>query len=123
MLYHFLRSKLNSKIDESYFDEIEKEDEDGKLIAQPKSKKKSGRKGQWSSDNLDDFIDIIVNNEDYMEKLIFSNTKYRHNGIIYDKIRKELQKRSLERGETMDFNVNQLRNKFKKCVGDCKKVH
>ena len=42
--------------------------------------------------------------------------------MIYEKIRKELEKRSSERGETMDFSVNQLRNKFKKCVGDCKKV-
>ena len=57
-----------------------------------------------------------------MEKLIFRNTKYRHNGIIYEKIRKELQRRSSLRGETMAFNVSQLRNKLKKCVGDCKKV-
>jgi hypothetical protein len=114
----FLRAKSNS-IDESYLDEIEEEDE---VTTQPKSKKKSGRKGKWSTDNLNDFIDIIVNNDEYMEKLIFRNTKYQHNGTIYERIRQELKKRSSERGETMEFTVNQLRNKFKKCVGDCKKV-
>ena len=119
-MYHFFRAKLNSKIDETYLEEIEKEDDE--FFAQAKSKKKCGRKGNWSTDNLNDFIDIIVNNDDCVEKLIFRNTKYCHNGIIHEKIRKELQRRSSLRGETMDFNVSQLRNKFKKCVGDCKKV-
>lgn len=70
-MYHFLRAKLNSKIDESYLEEIEREDEVDEFIAQPKSKKKCGRKGNWSSDNLDDYIDIIVNNEDYVEKYMY----------------------------------------------------
>ena len=122
-IYYFLRAKsLISKIDESYLEEFEKEDEVDEFIAQPNSKKKSGRRGNWSSDNLDDFIDIIVNNEDYVEKLIFRDTKYSHNSMIYEKIRNELEKRSSERGESMDFSVNQLRNKFKKCIGDCEKV-
>lgn len=37
-------------------------------------------------------------------------------------ILKELKKRSSDRGETIEFDVNQLRNKFKKCVGDCRKI-
>lgn len=118
----FLRAKLNLSIDESYIQEVEKEAGEDEAIAQPKSKKKSGRRGNWSSENLDDFIDIIVNNDDYVEKLIFRNTKFQHNGIIHEKIRTELKRRSSERGETMEFSVSQLRNKFKKCVGECKKV-
>ena len=117
---------MNSSIDESYLDEIEKEDDEDVEVVKSsmKSKKKCGRRGKWSSDNLDDddFIDIIVNNNDYVEKLIFRNTKFQHNGIIYEKILKELKKRSSDRGETIEFDVNQLRNKFKKCVGDCKKI-
>lgn len=84
--------------------------------------KKVGRRGKWSSATLDDFIDIVVNNENYIEKLIFRNTKYQQNGIIYEKILNELKIRCSARGEKIEFNVSQLRNKFKKCVSDCKKA-
>ena len=45
IIYYFLRVKLSSKIAESYLEELEKEDEVDEFIAQPKSKKKSGRRG------------------------------------------------------------------------------
>ena len=79
--YYFLRAKVISKIDESYLEELEKEDEVDEFIAQPKSKKKSGRRGNWSSDNLDDFIDKLSIMR-IVEKLIFRNTKYCHNSMI-----------------------------------------
>ena len=59
----------------------------------PVSKKKAGRRSQWPSDVLDDFIDIIVNDEIYQKKLVFANTKNQQNIIIYEKILKELAMR------------------------------
>lgn len=69
---------------------------------------------------LDDFIDIIVNSEQYKEKLIFHNTKNKSNGKLYERILEKLKKRCSERGEELAFNVNQLRQKFKRCVAECK---
>ena len=70
---------------------------------------------------LNDFIDIIVSSE-YNKKLIFMNTKTQRNGEIYENILKELNKRCAKRGEKVPFTVQQLRSKFKKCVGTCKQA-
>ncbi|KXJ24471.1 hypothetical protein AC249_AIPGENE22604 [Exaiptasia diaphana] len=84
---------------------------------------KPGRKKTlWSNETLDDLIDIIINNEVYKRKLIFINTKNQKNTDVYEGIKKELQKRATQRGEEMSFSANQLRNKFKKCVAECKKA-
>lgn len=90
------------------------------------SKKKSsgrpGRKAQWSNTLLNDLIDIIVNNEYFRRKLIFTNTKNQKNAEVYAKVLMELQSRSTDRSEECPFGVEQLRTKFKKCVAECKKA-
>ena len=40
-----------------------------------KSSRRPGRKAQWSNTLLNDLIDIIVNNEYFRRKLIFTKTK------------------------------------------------
>jgi len=61
------------------------------------SKKKSsgrpGRKAQWSNTLLNDLIDIIVTNEYFRRKLIFTNTKNQKNAEVYAKVLMELQSR------------------------------
>lgn len=42
--------------------------------------------------------------------------------MLYESILRELKKRGEERGEEITFSVLQLRTKFKKCVGECKKA-
>lgn len=102
-------------------DEIpESDEEEGKVPV--KARKNAGTKSPWSQHQLDDFVDIIVGNEDYKKKLIFSNTKFQRNGELYGKIKLELEQRCASRGESVSFSVDQLRSKFKKCVGECKRV-
>ena len=81
-------------------------------------KKKSGRKSPWMSEDINDFIDIVVSNTYYKRKLIFTNTKCQRNGEIYAEVWSELKKRAAARGK--EFSVKQLRTKFKKYVSDCK---
>ena len=50
------------------------------------------------------------------------NTKTQRNGEIYENILKELNKRCEKRGDKVPFTVQQLRSKFKKCVGICKQA-
>lgn len=71
---------------------------------------------------LDDFIDIIISNDHYKQKLIFQNTKFQSNGKIYERVLEELKKRGHDRKEVLAFSVGQLRQKFKKCTQECKKV-
>ena len=84
--------------------------------------KKRGRRGNWSMDSLNDFIDIIVSDEYNRKKLIFTNTKNQRNASIYQSILTELKKRCAKRGEEFEATIPQLRNKFKKCVSECKKA-
>ena len=84
--------------------------------------KKPGRKPQWCSKALEDFIDIVVTNDTYKMKLIFTNTKNQRNGPIYEKILDQLKTRASARGDDCTLTVTQLRSKFKKCVGHCKQA-
>ena len=40
-----------------------------------RSKRKRGKRSQWAYEDLDDFVDIIVNDENHQRKLIFQNTE------------------------------------------------
>ena len=82
---------------------------------------KPGRKPRWSQELLNDFIDIIVNTDEYKTKLLFGNIKCQQNGEIYGTIRKEMKKRTAAREEHFYFTTNQLRSKFKS-VSECKKA-
>ena len=70
---------------------------------------------------MDDFINIIVNNDLY-KKLIFVNTKNQSNGVIYRKVLEELKQRASSRGHKFIFKVPQLRSNFKKRVCICKQA-
>ena len=84
--------------------------------------KKWGRRGNWSMDSLNDFIEIIVSDEYNKKKLIFTNTKNQRNASIYQNILTELKKRCAKQGKDFEATIPQLRNKFKKCVSECKKA-
>ena len=86
-------------------------------VSAGKKKKKEGKKQEkllWSQDSQTDLADIISNNECYMQKLIFTNSKNASNAEVYEGIIKELKKRCAERNEQLLHNVTQTRNKFKK---------
>jgi len=106
-------------------DNIFGEDEGESKTKQTKKVKKKGKRGRkstWSTTQLDDFIDIVVSSDEYKNKLIFENSKNKRNGQVYESILAELKKRAKERKEDVAFSIGQLRTKFKKCVGECKKV-
>ena len=105
--------------DESNDEEIEK------IVGKKKGqngKKGHGRKAQWTESLLNDMVDIIVSNDYLKNKLIFTNSKNQKNSEVYQKVLNELKKRTEARGEDFPFTVKQLRTKFKKVVGECKKA-
>ena len=68
-------------------------------------------------------VDIIVCNSDYYKKkIIFTNSKNSKNNDVYSKLQKELQARLEARGQELQFTVEQVRNKLKKLISECKKV-
>ncbi|XP_065060341.1 uncharacterized protein LOC135687663 [Rhopilema esculentum] len=121
LAYHFYVSAFspnsNKEDEEADFESGNESNADGPPLKKRKKEKKSGRKTSWP-----DFIDIIVSNEYFKKKLIFQNGKNQKNGEIYGNILKELKKRVHARNENCNYTVIQLRNKFKKVVGECKKA-
>lgn len=64
---------------------------------------------------------MIVNDEELVRKLIFTNVKKRKNSDAYEKILPKLnEKYQDETGKDFPFTVKQMRNKFKWCVSTCK---
>lgn len=86
-------------------------------------KRKRGKKCEWKDEDLDDFVDIIINDENHQRKLIFQNTKTKTNKSNYESIQKELKKRAEERKSVFEKSVTQMRNKFKKLVSECKQAN
>ncbi|XP_068682814.1 uncharacterized protein [Montipora foliosa] len=67
-------------------------------------------------------VDIICSSEYLRKNLIFRNTTRARNTAIYTDVVKQLKERLASRGENFPFDVTQTRNKFKKCVAECKKA-
>ena len=126
LAYHFYFSAFspnsNKEDEKADFERGNESNADGPPLKKRKKEKKSGRKTSWPDTLLADFIDIIVSNEYFKKKLIFQNVKNQKNGEIYGNILKELKKRVHARNENCNYTVIQLRNKFKKVVGECKKA-
>ena len=84
---------------------------------------RSGRKAMWQDSQITDMVDMIVNDEELVRKLIFTNVKKRKNSDAYEKILPKLNKKYQdETGKDFPFTVKQMRNKFKWCISTCKRI-
>ena len=70
----------------------------------------------WRDNVITDMVGIICSSECLRTNLIARNT------AIYTDVVKQLKERLASRGENIPLNVTQTRNKFKKCVAECKKA-
>ena len=85
----------------------------------PNTKKRKGRKSQWSTNLTNDLIDIILKDDRLKEKLLMTNVKNSKNSEYYEKVIKELRKRCQARDEVFEYDVKHTREKFKRCIGIC----
>ena len=77
---------------------------------------KKGRRGQWTEHLTNDLVDIILTNTrkncyGQMSKIL---------KIVNTTIHYWRNKRCCERGEEFPFNVEQTRQKFKRCISMCR---
>ena len=66
-------------------------------------------------------VDIVCNSNYYKSKIIFTNSKNSKNDV-YSKLLKDIQEQFEAHGHEVLFNVEEVRNKFKKLTNECKKV-
>ena len=66
--------------------------EGAQFMKKRKKSPKRGRKCLWSEIAITNLVDIILENEKYKTKLLFTNTKNVKNGIYYDQVITELKK-------------------------------
>ena len=69
------------------------------------------KREERAESNLDHMADITVSKEHFKKNLIFTNTKNCRNSDLYGKVLDEL---NLLHDSTFPFNLDQIRNKFKK---------
>ena len=81
---------------------------------------KKGRKYQWKESFVDDLVDIKVENEKYRQMLLLTNVKNAKNGQYMESVVKEIQERCAELGQEFPHDVNQTRQKFRRCVQACR---
>ena len=87
------------------------------------AKAKRGRKASWNEDQIMDMIDIIVNDDEMVKKLMFTNTKKASNSEVFKHVLTRLnEKYNATKGKDFPFVVAQIRNKFKWCISTCKKI-
>ena len=86
-------------------------------------KKKRGRKATWQESQITDMVNIIVNNEALLRKLVFTNTKKACNTDAYQNVLIELNEQyKKDTGKDFPFTVKQMRSKFMWCVAICKNI-
>ena len=81
--------------------------------------KKRGRKATWLETQVTDMLNIIVNDENILRKLVFTNTKKAYNTEAYQFV---LNKLNEQYEDSFPFTVEQMRTKFKWCVATCKRI-
>lgn len=69
---------------------------------------------------MDDLVDIILENDKYKEKLLLTNIKNVKNSQYYSRVIEEVKERCSMREEEYKFDVNQTRQKFKRCITICR---
>eukprot|EP00795_Rhopilema_esculentum_P011137 gene11138-20022_t len=70
-----------------------------------KAKGKSGPKAIWSTELLNDLIDIVANNDSYKRKLIFTNMPKASNADVYRNIVKDINSKCQERGKLLHLGI------------------
>ena len=127
------RSKLNDQGSDLSSDSEEKEpqvpnkkrrkqNEDGHSESPEETAvkgKKRGRKATWLEIQVTDMVNIIVNDENILRKLVFTNTKKAYNTEAYQSV---LNKLNEQYEDSFPFTVEQMRTKFKWCVATCKRI-
>ena len=99
--------------------------EEGEMVSSEcrKRKKRIGRRATWKEDHITDMVNIIVNDDQLVKKLIFCNTKKASNTEAYEMVRKRLNvEYNKTTGSDFPFQVQQMRNKFKSCISTCKQI-
>jgi len=108
-------------LEEERSDNIEPaaEDERFQNTEEGVKKAKRRRKARWN----EDIIAIIVNDDEMVKKLIFTNTKKVSNSEVFKIVLTQLnEKYNATTGKDFPFVVAQMRNEFKWCVSTCKKI-
>ena len=93
-----------------------------KFVKKNSKKQKVGRKPQWSTILTEDLVDIILENDKFKEKLLLTNVKNSKNSQYYQQVINELKDRCKQRDSIFTYDLNQTRQKFKRCVIICREA-
>ena len=99
------------------------EDEEVSRILGKSVKKNS--KNQMLVENtilMEHLVDIILENDTFKEKLFLTNVKNSKNSQYYQQVMDELKDRCKQRDRIFTYDLNQTRQKIKRCVSICREA-
>ena len=71
---------------------------------------------------MEHLVDIILENDTFKEKLFLTNVKNSKNSQYYQQVMDELKDRCKQRDRIFTYDLNQTRQKIKRCVSICRKA-
>ena len=69
-----------------------------------------------------DLVDIILENDKFKEKLLLKNVKNSKDSQYYQQVTAELKDRCKQSANIFSHDLNQTREKFKRCVSICREA-
>lgn len=89
-------------------------------VCSSRKKKQKGWRSIWEENHVNDLVDVIFSRESHEKKFGFHEQKKLEERRNYANVLKELGQR-YEDGSFL-FSTYQLRNKFEKCISECKNI-
>ena len=71
---------------------------------------------------MEHLVDIILENDTFKEKLFLANVKNSKNSQYYQQVMDELKDRCKQRDRIFTYDLNQTRQKIKRCVSICREA-
>ena len=71
---------------------------------------------------MEHLVDIILENDTFKEKLFLTNVKNSKNSQYYQQVMDELKDRCKQRDRIFTYDLNQTRQKIKRCVSICREA-
>ena len=71
---------------------------------------------------MEHLVDIILENDTFKEKLFLTNVKNSKNSQHYQQVMDELKDRCKQRDRIFTYDLNQTRQKIKRCVSICREA-
>ena len=100
----------------------EEDEEVSRILGKPVKKNSKNKMLVENTILMEHLVDIILENDTFKEKLFLTNVKNSKNSQYYQQVMDELKDRCKQRDRIFTYDLNQTRQKIKRCVSICREA-